>query len=231
MSTVIFNNKEKNVGDDLQENISKNSRLSIAASIFSIYGFEALKKELQNIESLRFIFTESDFIAKNNEKKKEKLFEINTPKIRDTLSGTEFEINLKNELKSGFIARECRKWIEEKARFKTKKEDVYIDNFLVLENENKSSLYSGMDEFSSAGFGFEKDNSIMKIIVKMDDSDNVKEFLKKFDEMWNNEKLFQDITTEVMNYISELYKENSPEFIYYIILYNIFDEFLEDINE
>lgn len=231
MSTVIFNNKEKNVGDDLQENISKNSRLSIAASIFSIYGFEALKKELQNIESLRFIFTESDFIAKNNEKKKEKLFEINTPKIRDTLSGTEFEINLKNELKSGFIARECRKWIEEKARFKTKKEDVYIDNFLVLENENKSSLYSGMDEFSSAGFGFEKDNSIMKIIVKMDDYENVKEFLKKFDEMWNNEKLFQDITTEVMNYISELYKENSPEFIYYIILYNIFDEFLEDINE
>lgn len=180
---------------------------------------------------MRFIFTESDFIAKNNEKKKEKLFEINTPKIRDTLSGTEFEINLKNELKSGFIARECHKWIEEKARFKTKKEDVYIDNFLVLENENKSSLYSGMDEFSSAGFGFEKDNSIMKIIVKMDDYENVKEFLKKFDEMWNNEKLFQDITTEVMNYISELYKENSPEFIYYIILYNIFDEFLEDINE
>ena len=108
---------------------------------------------------------------------------------------------------------------------------MYIDNFLVLENENKSSLYSGMDEFSSAGFGFEKDNSIMKIIVKMDDYENVKEFLKKFDEMWNNEKLFQDITTEVMNYISELYKENSPEFIYYIILYNIFDEFLEDINE
>lgn len=62
---------------------------------------------MQNIESLRFIFTESDFIAKNNEKKQRKLFEINTHKIRDSLAGTDFEINLKNELKSGFIAREC----------------------------------------------------------------------------------------------------------------------------
>lgn len=186
---------------------------------------------MQNIESLRFIFTESDFIAKDNEKKQRKLFEINTHKIRDLLAGTDFEINLKNELKSGFIARECRKWIEEKVQFKSKIDDVKIDNFLLLENENNASLYSGMGEFSSSGFGFEKDNSINKMIIKMDDYEYVREYLKKFDEMWNNEKIFQDITTEVMNYISELYKENSPEFIYYIILYNIFDEFLEDISQ
>lgn len=116
-------------------------------------------------------------------------------------------------------------------QFKSKIDDVKIDNFLLLENENNASLYSGMGEFSSSGFGFEKDNSINKMIIKMDDYEYVREYLKKFDEMWNNEKIFQDITTEVMNYISELYKENSPEFIYYIILYNIFDEFLEDISQ
>ena len=31
--------------------------------------------------------------------------------------------------------------------------------------------------------------------------------------------------------IETVYKENSPEFIYYVTLYNIFNEFLEDLSE
>ena len=31
--------------------------------------------------------------------------------------------------------------------------------------------------------------------------------------------------------LTNAYKENSPEFIYFVTLYNIFNEFLEDISE
>ncbi len=53
-----FNNKTEKVGDDLKNTIKKGSKLDIAAAIFSIYGFESLKKELKEIEELRFIFTD-----------------------------------------------------------------------------------------------------------------------------------------------------------------------------
>ena len=34
-----------------------------------------------------------------------------------------------------------------------------------------------------------------------------------------------------MEYIETVYKENSPDYIYFITLYNIFSEFLDDISE
>jgi hypothetical protein len=67
--------------------------------------------------------------------------------------------------------------------------------------------------------------------MKTDEIQTTKEFIKNFDEVWNDENTLKDITEEVVNYISDLYKENSPEYIYYLTLYNIFDEFLEDISE
>ncbi len=88
-----------------------------------------------------------------------------------------------------------------------------------------------MDEFSSAGFGYENDNAILRGIIKSDEYEMTNQFLQNFDEVWNDENALKDVTQEVSEYIENLYKENSPEFIYYLTLYNIFDEFLEDITE
>ncbi|MDD3038726.1 hypothetical protein [Bacteroides sp.] len=56
-------------------------------------------------------------------------------------------------------------------------------------------------------------------------------YLKIFNELWNDKAKMQDVTEEVIRNITEVYKENSPEFIYYVTLYNIFNEFLQDISE
>ena len=73
-----FDNKITIVGDDLKESINQGSKLSIAASIFSIYGFESLKKELSKINELRFIFTDPTFIKTDQNKKDIKFFEISS---------------------------------------------------------------------------------------------------------------------------------------------------------
>lgn len=57
------------------------------------------------------------------------------------------------------------------------------------------------------------------------------EYLKIFNEQWQNSDKFKDVTAQVLEYIETVYNENSPEFIYFITLYNIFNEFLEDISE
>ena len=226
-----FNNKTEKVGDDLKNTIKKGSKLDIAAAIFSIYGFESLKSELKEIDELRFIFTDPTFIELDKKKRQERMFEILANNRKKAVGGSDFEINLKNELKGKSIAIECKKWIEEKVKFKTNKANGFIQPQFIIKNENEALLYNGINEFSSAGVGYEKDNAILNMVIKSDDFTTTQEFIRNFEDVWNDKNILEDVTQEVTDYISNLYKENSPEFIYYLTLYNIFDEFLEDITE
>ncbi|MCG1037298.1 helicase-related protein [Polaribacter sargassicola] len=226
-----FNNKTQKVGDDLKETLEKGSKISIAAAIFSIYGFESLKKELKNIDELRFIFTDPTFIEMDKKNRQEKMFEILANDRKKSIGGSRFEINLKNELKGKAIAKECRKWIEEKVKFKTNAKNGFIQPQFIVNNSEENIAYSGINEFSSAGIGYEKDNAILNMVTRFDDFPTTEAFLKHFDDVWNDDKILKDVTKEVSSYIDNLYKENAPELIYYLTLFHIFDEFLENITE
>lgn len=226
-----FNNKTDKVGDDLKKTINSGSKIDIAAGIFSIYGYESLKKELTKIDKLHFIFTDPTFIELDKNSRELRQFQINSNNRKKAISGSTFEINLKNELKGKAIAEECKRWIEQKVEFKTNAGNQYIQPHLNLVNNEKSLVYTGINEFSSAGFGYQKDNAILNQIIKTDDFETTKQYLVNFEEIWTDEKVLKDVTDAVVDYIADLYKENSPEFIYYLTLYNIFNEFLEDISE
>lgn len=226
-----FNNKTEKAGDELKKDLRSGSKINVAAAIFSIYGYESLKSELKSIEELRFIFTDPTFVETDKKNREERLFEIHANGRKKAISGSEFEINLKNQLKGRAIAKECKKWIEDKVTIKTNTSKRYIQPQLIVDNDSEKLLYNGIDEFSSAGFGYEADNAILRNIIKSDDYEMTTQFIKNFDEVWNDENALKDVTQEVTEYIANLYKENSPEFIYYVTLYNIFDEFLEDITE
>jgi len=226
-----FNNRTEKVGDDLKKEITKGSKLEVAAGIFTIYGFESLKTELKKIEHLNFIFTDPTFVEIDKKSRESRQFQILANQRQKAIGGSNFEINLKNELKGKAIARECRKWIEEKVNFKTNFGNKYIQPHITLTTKERKFVYMGINEFSSAGFGYEKDNAILNQIIKTDDYDTTKQYMQSFEEIWNDKNILKDVTEEVAGYISNLYKENSPEFIYYLTLFNIFDEFLEDISE
>jgi superfamily II DNA or RNA helicase len=226
-----FNNKTEKAGDELKKDLRDGGKLRVAAAIFSIYGFESLKQELKSIDELRFIFTDPTFVETDKQNREQRLFEIHANNRKKAISGTEFEINLKNQMKGRAIARECRKWIEEKVKIKTNTSKRYIQPQFIVDNREEKLVYQGIDEFSSAGFGYESDNAILRNVVKYDQYELAEEFIRSFDEVWNDPNALKDITDEVAEYISNLYKENSPEFIYYLTLYNIFDEFLEDVTE
>ena len=70
----LINNINERVIDDLRVRLSTKSKVSIAAASFSIYAFEALKKELENVEELRFIFTSPTFVKDKAEKEKREFY-------------------------------------------------------------------------------------------------------------------------------------------------------------
>ena len=225
----ILDNKTTKFGDDLKEELKVRDKCYIASAVFSMYSYQELKKQLNNIDEFKFIFTNPTFIKDKKDEKQERLFELNNYKREKSLVGSEFEIKLKNKLNGKAIAKECANWIRNKAKFKSNINNNPIQKFM---NVNDRVTYLNVDEFSSAGLGYQKDNTIFNPITKIEANyDFTKGYLDSFNQMWNNKEILKDITDEVVDYISDLYKENSPEFIYYVILYNIFNEFLLDVSE
>ena len=225
----VIDNRIEKFGEDLKQEIKINDKCYIASAVFSMYSYEELKKQLSKIDELDFIFTNPTFIKKEKEQKQERQFEIDNYKREKSIVGSEFEIKLKNKLNGKAIAKECAKWIKEKAKFKSNINNNPIQKFM---NINEKITYLNVDEFSSAGLGYQKDNTVFNPVTKIDDNyDMTKYYLQSFKELWNNENILKDVTDEVVDFISDLYKENSPEFIYYVILYNIFKEFLVDVSE
>ena len=220
----LINNTSKTLRDDLSVEIKEGSKLSIAAACFSIYAFQALKNELKNIDELRFIFTSPTFLTEKTKKEKREFYIPRLNRER-SLYGTEFEVKLRNELTQKAIARECAEWIKDKVTFKSNVSDKTIQGQIVVDDIG----YTPINNFTTVELGCEQGNVISTTIVK--DQSLGQTLLRDFNEIWNDKKLLQEVTDEVIDNITTAYNENSPDFIYFVTLYNIFNEFLEDISE
>ena len=221
----LIDNRSKTLKDDLAVELKKGSKLSIAAACFSIYAFQELKKELKDIDELRFIFTSPTFITEKAKKEKREFYIPRLNRER-SLYGTEFEVKLRNELTQKAIARECADWIRKKATFKS---NITTDNmmgFINLDDKN----YMPINGFTTVDIGCERGNNAYNMVQKTGTpfSDA---YLELFDELWKDSTRLQEVTDEVIENITAAYQENSPDFIYFVTLYNIFNEFLEDISE
>lgn len=226
-----FNNITERVIDDLKQVLSSgNSQISIAAASFSIYAYEALKEELEKVDCVNFIFTSPTFYTDKSEKQKREFY---IPKLNRerSLFGSDFEIRLRNQLTQRAIARECADWIRRKARFKTNITHGSMNTFLNIKEGEETYTYMPFNEFTTTELGLDRGNNICPMVVGMPGHSSTDMFLKNFAELWKDKEKFQDVTDNVIENIETVYKENAPAFIYFITLYNIFNEFLEDISE
>lgn len=225
----VFDNINKIVKDDLQVELRKDSRLSIAAACFSIYAYQELKAQLEDISELRFLFTAQAFTTEKAKKEKREFY---IPRLsrEKNLYGTEFEVKLRNELSQKAIAKECADWIKRKVTFKSNISGENMGGFMNVQTDETVSAYMPLNGFTTVDIGCERGNNTYNMVTKIENPSSL-EFLKLFNSVWNDSSKLQDVTDEVLDNITVAYRENSPDFIYFVTLYNIFSEFLEDISE
>lgn len=227
---VQFDNINRRVVDDLKEKLTAASRVSVAAASFSIYAYEVLKKELESIQELRFIFTSPAF-NKSGAKKQQREFYIPKLNRERNLYGSEFEIRLRNQLSQKAVARECAEWIRRKVRFKSNVSQGVMNGFMnVADTNGVAYTYFPFNEFTSTELGCEQGNNLCPGIMRLP-APFSEQYLRNFDELWRDKEKFQDVTDVVIENIETVYRENAPEFIYFVTLYNIFHEFLDDLSE
>lgn len=230
----IIDNINHLLGDNLKQTIIQGSKLKIAASCFSIYAFEALKKELENIASLEFIFTSPTFVPNEvTDKIKKERREFHIPKAERERSfyGSDFEIQLKNKLTQRAIAKECADWMRRKAIFRSNRGKAPMQQFACVQGNESDAVYLPLHGFTAVDLGYQQGDAVSNLVNKMDEPTITSTYLNLFDQIWNDTEKLEDVTSRLCDHIASVYQENSPERIYFLMLYNIFNEFLEDLNE
>ena len=225
MMPELIDNKNITLKDDLSQQIHPGSKLSIAAACFSIYAFQELKNVLSEVDELRFIFTSPTFTTEKTKKERREFYIPRLDRER-SLYGTEYEVKLRNEMTQKAIAKECAEWIEKKVTFKSNTSTDHIQGFMNVDDTN----YMPINGFTTVELGCERGHNAYSAIFK-NGAPFSSQFLSTFNELWNDKNKMQDVTEMVIENITAAYNENSPDFIYFVTLYNIFNEFLEDISD
>ena len=225
----IFDNVTEFVRDDMLQTIKKGSKVSIAAACFSMYAYSVLKKQLESVDELRFIFTSPTFVEEKTEKQKREFY---IPRLsrEQSLYGTEFEIKLRNELTQKAIAQECADWIRRKVKFRSNTTGENMGGFMTVVNADEKAAYMPLNGFTTVDIGCERGNNSYNMVNRMEAPYST-QYIQLFDSLWNDKTKLEDVTDVIIENMASAYNENSPEFIYFVLLYNVFSEFLDDLSE
>ncbi|WP_263355440.1 SNF2-related protein [Acidicapsa acidisoli] len=228
----VIDNVNRFLGDDLKRSITPNARVAIAASSFSIYAFEALKRELESIESLQFIFTTPTFVPSevtDKARREVREFHIPLPSREKGFFGTDFELRLKNKLTQRAIAKECADWIRRRAQFRSNRSGAPMQQFVCVKS-TEEAVYMPLHGFTAVDLGYQQGNAVSNFISRIDEPTATRSFIELFDQIWKDVDKVADVTDLICDHIASVYQENSPQRIYFLMLYSIFSEFLEDIS-
>lgn len=216
---LLDNKKNGKVGDALREHLTEGAKLSVISGLFSIYGFESLKNELKGLDKFRLILAQ------------EPANDLPDGKVA-ALAGDEFELRFRNRLDQNRIAKECAKWLADKADIKVARNpQAFGQNLLLAQGKDGDAIgIQGSSAFTSTGFGYSESNRFyMNMCAK--DAPSTKAMLDWFETIWNDPAAVEDAKAMLLERLEKLVNDQTPEFIYFLTLYNIFKDFLEDIDE
>ncbi len=216
---LLDNKKNGRVGDELRKHLTDGAKLSVISGLFSIYGFETLKKELSQIDGIRLVLCQSPA----NDKASSSF---------SSIAGDQFELRFKNQLNQTQVAKECARWLADKVEVRAATNPAaFGQNLLHVQNKNGEAIgIQGSSPFTSTGLGYtESDRYHMNMCAV--DAPSTTAMLEWFESIWNDPAALKDAKEEILKQLDNLINDQSPEFIYFLTLYNLFKYFLEDLDE
>jgi SNF2 family DNA or RNA helicase len=216
---LLDNKKNGKVGDALKENLQAGAKLSVISGLFSIYGYESLKKELNQIENVRLLFSKLEITDEGG---------LNF----QSLNGDSFERRYKNRLNQATIAKECANWLSKKAEIKVvSNPHILNQNLFHIQNQDSPAIaIQGSSHFTTSGLGI-SDSNKYDMNMLLSETSSTKDLLDWFNEIWENPAAVNDIKECLLTELKRLIDDQSPEFIYFLTLFNIFKDFLDELDE
>ncbi|MDD5578869.1 MAG: SNF2-related protein [Methylobacter sp.] len=224
-SSIRDNHAHGTVGDFLKKHLKEHSNVFIVSAYFTLFAYQNLKENLDNIDDLRFLFGEPTFIKSiDPDKTHFREFKIEDDNL---IIATEKFISQKA------IALQCSQWLRDKVKIRSMVKPNFLHGKLyhITQPSGVEKAIAGSSNFTVNGLGLSgRKNIELNLVI---DSDRERRELKLwFDELWNDKTgLVEDVKAQVLTYLEQLYRENSPEFIYFKTLYHIFGDYLDEQNQ
>lgn len=220
------------LGDALAHSIDEDAKLSIISSYFTLFAYGELKEELSKIDEVRFLFSEPTFIKTMLDSKEPREFALARRNREKGIGGTGLELVLRNNLNQRALAKECAQWIREKGIFKSAKHTGVVQSggtYVVENPQGEDQAFIGsVANFTQEGLGYEHRQDTVTCISHFEGNSEAMAIKVLFDGLWNNPDMVEEVTEQVVAQVETLYRENSPEFIYFLTLYHLFRDFMED---
>ncbi len=220
------------LGDALGESIDDGAKLSTISSYFTVFAYGELKEELSKVDEVRFLFSEPTFIKRMADSKEPREFEVARRAREVGVGGSGLELTLRNNLNQRALARECAEWIRERSVFKSAKTSGAIQpgGTYVVENPSGDdhAFMGAAVNFTQEGLGYERRPGTVTCVSHFENATEAIGLKMMFESVWDNPAMVEGVTAQVAAQVEMLYRENPPEFIYFLTLYHLFRDFMED---
>lgn len=221
MAKLIDNKNQGKVGEVLAEGIKANARMSILCTLFSVYGYSALARQLGRAAELRLLLSLSGLAPNPG---KEGTFYL------DSLAGESADRRFRNTLNLPLVARECARWLQQHATIKALSVPV-PQNLFHVENPDGSALaVHGSSSFTSTGLGIVPSNGY-EMNTCFTSPEETANLLRWFDSVWSEPDSAKDVKSLVIKQLETIFSSKSPSLIYFLILYNVFRDHIDDFEE
>ncbi|MGI6217245.1 MAG: helicase-related protein [Coriobacteriales bacterium] len=229
----LDNTGRQRLGDALKDAIGDDARLSIIASYFTIFAYGELRDELSKVDELRFIFDQPTFAKRMESEKEPREWEISRRNREKGIAGTGLELTLSNNLNQRALAHECAEWAREHGRFKSVRHagmiatsgSYHVSN---PHGEDEAFMGSSANAFTLEGLGYERRPGVVTGVSHFQSTSEAAGLKAMFDGIWDDPALVEDVTSCVVGQLETLYRENPPELVYFLTLYHLFHDYLED---
>jgi len=222
---IIDNRSSEILGEVLKNNLERGGSLSLITAYFTVYAYQALKKELSSLGEVKILFSDPVFSEKQD--RGPGIFQPTA------ILGDTGEYGLKNKLDLQRIAEECAQWVKAKTKIRSAVNSGMVGTkMIVADNPNAENVAfnTSSSDFNSVGLGYAPtDRMVMNTMS--DDPVVTKEMLQFFETVWKDPAMVEDIKLKVLKQLEYGYKDQNPNFLYFFTLYNIFKEYLEDLDE
>jgi len=210
---LLLDNKNSGyVGRELKKRAFEDSKLSVLSSLFTLYGYSSLSRELSSLKNARLLLTNWQ---------QEGL---------QPLVGSELELRFINQLDQKRVAAECAKWLRGKAEVRATQLPQTGQNLIYLSGAESDFSVHGSATFSPVGLGEVRSNSL-QMNTGISDTETTGQLIAWFDGIWNDEAGVRDVKSALLEKLDFIAADQPASFIYFLTLYNIFKDFLEDIDE
>ncbi|MCA9457879.1 MAG: DEAD/DEAH box helicase family protein, partial [Nitrospira sp.] len=214
--TSILDNKSLgSVVSELKGNIAAGCTLSVVSALFSLYAYDELKRELSKVSKFKLLvpcYGDKEGFLKN-------------------LSGNHLDRRLRNRLDVTRVARECAEWLKQKCEVRELPSSVHQNLIHLSKTDSDEHLaIVGSSSFTTDGLGIVPSES-HHMNTCFRSSDEAHSLIKWFDELWASGKNSHDFEAILQEALSLIYTDKTPQQIYFLTLFNIFRDFIGELDE